>query len=113
MRSATSVKTLKRILKKAGLKTTGRKAALTRRAKKAHLKLRGGVLPKRSNADGAKPGDEKTKPSTEPSTSPPTFGFSNETPAAASASAPAGPPPPGLRTPGGRRRSRHSRKWAY
>jgi hypothetical protein len=32
-----SVKTLKKVLKKAGLKTTGRKAALTRRAKKAHL----------------------------------------------------------------------------
>jgi hypothetical protein len=30
------------MLKKAGLKTTGRKAALTRRAKKAHLKMRGG-----------------------------------------------------------------------
>jgi hypothetical protein len=38
-----SVKTLKRMLKKAGLKTTGRKAALTRRAKKAHLKMHGGV----------------------------------------------------------------------
>ena len=37
-----SVKTLKRMLKKAGLKSTGRKAALTRRAKKAHLKMRGG-----------------------------------------------------------------------
>ena len=37
-----SVKQMKRMLKKAGLKTTGRKAALTRRAKKAHLKLRGG-----------------------------------------------------------------------
>jgi hypothetical protein len=36
------VKTLKKILKKAGLKTSGRKAALTRRAKKAHLKMRGG-----------------------------------------------------------------------
>lgn len=36
------VKTLKRMLKKAGLKTTGRKAALTRRAKKARL-LKGGV----------------------------------------------------------------------
>ncbi len=41
-RRGASVKTLKRALKKAGLKTTGRKAALTRRAKKAHLKLRGG-----------------------------------------------------------------------
>jgi hypothetical protein len=36
------VKTLKRVLKKAGLKTSGRKAALTRRAKKAHLKVGGG-----------------------------------------------------------------------
>ena len=42
-RRGVSVKTLKRALKKAGLKTTGRKAALTRRAKKAHLKMRGGV----------------------------------------------------------------------
>ncbi len=41
-RRGVSVKTLKRVLKKAGLKTTGRKAALTRRAKKAHLKLKGG-----------------------------------------------------------------------
>ncbi len=41
-RHGASVKQLKRVLKKAGLKTTGRKAALTRRAKKAHLKLRGG-----------------------------------------------------------------------
>jgi hypothetical protein len=36
-RHGASVKTLKSLLKKAGLKTTGRKAALTRRAKKAHL----------------------------------------------------------------------------
>lgn len=42
-RRGVSVKTLKRALKKAGLKTSGRKAALTRRAKKAHLKLRGGA----------------------------------------------------------------------
>ena len=38
-----SVKALKKMLKKAGLKTTGKKAALTRRAKKAHLKIRGGA----------------------------------------------------------------------
>ena len=38
-----SVKQLKKMLKKAGLKTTGKKAALTRRAKKAHLKIRGGA----------------------------------------------------------------------
>jgi len=41
-RKGVPVKTLKKMLKKAGLKTTGRKAALTRRAKKAHLKMRGG-----------------------------------------------------------------------
>lgn len=40
-RTGASVKTLKKVLKKAGLKTTGRKAALTRRAKKARL-MRGG-----------------------------------------------------------------------
>lgn len=39
-----SVKTLKRMLKKKGLKTTGKKAALTRRAKQAGLK--GGQLSK-------------------------------------------------------------------
>lgn len=42
VRGATS-KQLKKMLKAAGLKTTGRKAALTRRAKKAHLKIRGGA----------------------------------------------------------------------
>ena len=42
VRGATT-KQLKKMLKKAGLKTTGRKAALTRRAKKAHLKIRGGA----------------------------------------------------------------------
>ncbi len=41
-RSGASVKTLKKVLKKAGLKVTGKKAALTRRAKKARL-MRGGV----------------------------------------------------------------------
>lgn len=42
VRGATS-KQLKKMLKAAGLKTTGRKAALTRRAKKAHLKIKGGA----------------------------------------------------------------------
>jgi hypothetical protein len=42
-RSGASVKTLKRALKKAGLKVSGKKATLTRRAKKAHLKMRGGA----------------------------------------------------------------------
>ena len=39
-----TVKSLKRALKKAGLKTTGKKAALTRRVKKAHLKVGGGEM---------------------------------------------------------------------
>jgi hypothetical protein len=50
-RSGASVKTLKRVLKKAGLKVSGKKAALTRRAKKARL-MRGGM---------AKPMDEVEK----------------------------------------------------
>ena len=41
-RRGVPVKTLKKILKKAGLKTTGKKAALTRRAKKAKLVKKGG-----------------------------------------------------------------------
>ena len=36
-RSGASVKTLKKVLKKAGLKVSGKKATLTRRAKKARL----------------------------------------------------------------------------
>jgi len=39
-----TVKQLKKMLKKAGLKTTGKRAALTRRAHKAHLKMKGGVV---------------------------------------------------------------------
>ena len=42
-RHGVSVKKLKRVLKKAGLKTTGKKATLRARAKKAHLKLKGGA----------------------------------------------------------------------
>ena len=41
-RRGVPVKTLKKILKKAGLKTTGKKAALTRRAKMAKLVKKGG-----------------------------------------------------------------------
>ena len=48
-----SVKALKRALKSKGLKTTGKKAALTKRAKKAHL-LRGG------GCTGADATDERT-----------------------------------------------------
>lgn len=42
-RGGVSVKKLKRVLKKAGLKTTGKKSTLRARVKKAHLKLRGGA----------------------------------------------------------------------
>ena len=42
-RRGVPVKTLKKLLKKAGLKTTGKKAALTRRAKKAKLVKKGGA----------------------------------------------------------------------
>lgn len=42
-RRGVSVKKLKRALKKAGLKTTGKKSTLRARAKKAHLKLKGGA----------------------------------------------------------------------
>ena len=42
-RRGVPVKTLKKILKKAGLKTTGKKAALTRRAKQAKLVKKGGT----------------------------------------------------------------------
>ena len=44
-RRGVPVKTLKKILKKAGLKTTGKKAALTRRAKQAKLVKKGGDTP--------------------------------------------------------------------
>lgn len=54
-RHGASVKTLKKVLKKAGLKTTGKKATLTRRAKKARL-MRGGE---------AKPMEEVVKVSEE------------------------------------------------
>ena len=40
-RRGVSAKKMKRALKKAGLKTTGRKAALAQRVKKAHLKVGG------------------------------------------------------------------------
>lgn len=48
-RRKVTAKALRRALKKAGLKTTGKKAALTRRVKKAHLKVGG------SNGDGVVP----------------------------------------------------------
>ena len=43
-RRGISAKTLKKMLKKKGLKTTGKKATLTRRAKKARL-IKGGIWP--------------------------------------------------------------------
>lgn len=58
-RGATA-KALKKMLKKAGLKTTGRKAALTRRAKKAHLKIVGGEHGDVMMSD--KPVEEESKP---------------------------------------------------
>jgi len=50
-RRGVPVKTLKKLLKKAGLKTTGKKAALTRRAKKAKLMMKGGLEGMKSSAD--------------------------------------------------------------
>ena len=43
-RRGVKAKTLRRMLKKAGLKVSGKKATLTKRAKKAHL-MRGGLSP--------------------------------------------------------------------
>jgi len=50
-RRGVPVKTLKKLLKKAGLKTSGKKAALTRRAKKAKLMMKGGLEGMQSSAD--------------------------------------------------------------
>ena len=44
-RRTLKVKTLKRKLRAAGVKTTGRKATLLKRAKKAHIKLGGALSP--------------------------------------------------------------------
>jgi len=55
-RRGVPVKTLKKLLKKAGLKTTGKKAALTRRAKKARL-MKGGEEPVLAD-DAAKKAEE-------------------------------------------------------
>ncbi len=49
-----TLKQLKKLLKKAGLKASGSKRALTRRAKKAHL-LRGGQEPTAVKADDKTP----------------------------------------------------------
>jgi hypothetical protein len=61
-----SVKQLKKMLKKAGLKSTGKKAALTRRAKKAHLKLvKKGGQDAESTSGTVKMGDEKVEETSE------------------------------------------------
>lgn len=52
-RRGVPVKTLKKLLKKAGLKTSGKKATLTRRAKKAKLVMKGGIDGMESDADKA------------------------------------------------------------
>ena len=52
-RRGVPVKTLKKLLKKAGLKTSGKKAALTRRAKKAKLVMKGGIDGMQSDTDKA------------------------------------------------------------
>lgn len=97
-RKGVPVKTLKKMLKKAGLKTTGRKAALTRRAKKAHLKMRG--------AGGETTEEEMENPlsALPKSPAPETIGFSNESPETPAAS---GKLPD---RSGGRHRRRSSRK---
>lgn len=56
-RRGVPVKTLKKILKKAGLKTTGKKAALTRRAKKAKLVKKGGVTTEGMDKSGMSDAD--------------------------------------------------------
>ena len=58
-RRGVPVKTLKKILKKAGLKTTGKKAALTRRAKQAKLVKKGGVDP--TQAEKIKTAEEEAE----------------------------------------------------
>jgi hypothetical protein len=102
-RSDVSVKILKRVLKKAGLKTTGRKAALTRRAKKAHLKIRGGADP-----------NPPTPPSADPNPPPAERDRNPEAARENAPEAPDGTSPQGFYPPGwgdsgprgGRRRSR-------
>ena len=61
VRGAT-VKQLKKMLKKAGLKTSGKRAALTRRAKKAHLKMKGGEVKEGSLEKVAQGGGASVNP---------------------------------------------------
>ena len=64
-RRGVPVKTLKKLLKKAGLKTTGKKATLTRRAKKARL-MKGGIDGMQSDADKLLDEQPKFKDEEEP-----------------------------------------------
>lgn len=57
-RRGVPVKTLKKLLKKAGLKTSGKKAALTRRAKKAKLVKKGGVTTEGMDKPGTSLADD-------------------------------------------------------
>ena len=57
-RRGVPVKTLKKLLKKAGLKTSGKKAALTRRAKKAKLVKKGGVTTEGMDKPGMSPAED-------------------------------------------------------
>ncbi len=82
-RSGMSVKALKRALKKAGLKTSGRKSALTKRAKKAHL-MRGG--------------DEATGTCVTTTTTTKADCAGEWTESSGADAVADGPPPPGLRT---------------
>jgi hypothetical protein len=72
-RRGVPVKTLKKLLKKAGLKTSGKKAALTRRAKKAKLMMKGGLDGMMSDADKAldKPLEFEDDTTAPPPTAPP------------------------------------------
>ena len=60
-RRGVPVKTLKKLLKKAGLKTSGKKAALTRRAKKAKLMMKGGVTTEGMEEEGISEADKALK----------------------------------------------------
>ena len=73
-RRGVPVKTLKKLLKKAGLKTSGKKAALTRRAKKAKLMMKGGLDGMMSDADKALDKPLETEDDTTPPPPPPKAG---------------------------------------
>jgi len=64
-RRGVPVKTLKKILKKAGLKTTGKKAALTRRAKQAKLVKKGGNVDTTQADDVKKAAEEAERAAAE------------------------------------------------